>query len=715
MSQYTGGSKTKASHKIKIEKKFKSRLFEVSDYFDESNALTAVRQGMIMTIPLLVVGSMALMLKSMPIPAYQEILPKLLGGKLVEMLSFIQSASFGLLAVALALATSFCYAKIKLKDAKSISGDCVIVMLTSIASLAGYSGIQYEDFAVGSLGNTNIFAALFISLFTGWVYFKIKEKGLFRIRQRGMEADSFYAEAVSGIIPALLIVGFFAVLRQAFELIFHVKSLQELLEIGVNSLFKQIGNGLGIAIILLLLIHIMWFFGIHGNNVLETIMQNNFVVISAGVVYSKTFQDVFVIMGGTGSILCLVIAILLFSKKSGIRNIAKLSLPTVIFNISEIVSFGLPVVLNPIFFIPYMLVPVVNCIISYAAISLGLVPHVVRTVEWTSPVFLSGYEATGSIAGGILQAVCLVVGVLIYLPFLRMFEERDKRQLIKRVKELTFELQRQEESKTAISLTARSDSLGNVARVMAADLKDAIKNKKLFLLYQPQVDRDGKCIGAEAMLRWKHPVAGFIYPPLIIRLAKEENMLRDIEEYLFDESACAISKIGREIDKEFKISVNITNASLARDGFEAYMTDRIEKYHIPPERLWLEVTEQEALIFSDEIVDKIGRIRERGHKFLIDDFGMGHTSLVYLQTNYFDVVKLDGSLTRDVLTNNRNKNIIESIVNLGKSLNFETVAEYVETQEQKDRLAELGCDIFQGYLYSKPIPLEEFIAWMKEH
>ena len=192
-------------------------------------------------------------------------------------------------------------------------------------------------------------------------------------------------------------------------------------------------------------------------------------------------------------------------------------------------------------------------------------------------------------------------------------------------------------------------------------------------------------------------------------------MLRDIEEYLFDESACAIAKISKEVDREFKISVNITNASLAWEGFENCMTDRIEKYHIPPEKLWLEVTEQEALIFSDEIVDKICRIREKGHKFLIDDFGMGHTSLVYLQTNYFEVVKLDGSLTRDVLINNRNNDIIESIVNLGKSLNFKTVAEYVETQEQRDKLAELGCDIFQGYLYSKPIELDEFIEWIKKH
>lgn len=238
------------------------------------------------------------------------------------------------------------------------------------------------------------------------------------IQQRGMEADNCYAEAVSGIVPALLVVAFFAVFRQVFVAVFHVDSVQGLLEIAVGRLLGSIENGLIVAIAVLLLAHCMWLFGIHGSNVLEPVMQENFVRISEGAVFNKTFLDVFVHMGGTGSILCLVIAILLFSKKGSIKNIAKLSFPTAIFNISEIIAFGLPVILNPIFVIPYLLVPVVLCIISYAAVYIGIVPHVVRQVEWTTPVFLSGYLATGSVAGSILQAVCLAAGVLIYLPFL---------------------------------------------------------------------------------------------------------------------------------------------------------------------------------------------------------------------------------------------------------------------------------------------------------
>ncbi len=698
-----------------MNERVKNRLFCISDYFDDNIMFVAVRQGMVMTIPLLVCGSMALMFVSLPLPVYQEFLSDLWGGRVVEFFRFIQSASFGFFAVGLALTTSFSYAVIRQRDKGGAGGDPVMVMLITMVSLIGFSGIQQEGFSVASLGTNNIFTALFIALSCSALFFKIKDKRLFVIQQRGMEADNCYAEAVSGIVPALLVVAFFAVFRQVFVAVFHVDSVQGLLEIAVGRLLGSIENGLIVAIAVLLLAHCMWLFGIHGSNVLEPVMQENFVRISEGAVFNKTFLDVFVHMGGTGSILCLVIAILLFSKKGSIKNIAKLSFPTAIFNISEIIAFGLPVILNPIFVIPYLLVPVVLCIISYAAVYIGIVPHVVRQVEWTTPVFLSGYLATGSVAGSILQAVCLAAGVLIYLPFLRLFEERDERQLVKNVKLLTAELQKQEAANAIMPLTERKDMLGGVARVLSADLKDAIRDKKLFFVYQPQVDADEICIGAEVLIRWIHPIAGFIYPPLIIQLAKEEKLLHDIEAYLFDEAAYAVCEIDKVIRTEFKISVNITNESLAWEDFEYCLADKVRKYNVSPTRMWLEITEQDALVSSQEMLDKIQRLKEQGHKFLIDDFGMGHTSLMYLQTNHFGVVKLDGSLTKDVLQNNRNKDIIAAITELGKSLHFETIAEYVETEEQKDKLLELGCNGFQGYYYSKPIALAELIPWMEQH
>lgn len=693
----------------------KSRLLRVSDHFDNNLLFMAVRQGMVMMIPLLVSGSAALMLYSLPIPAYQKFLYGFWDGRAVAFLNFIQSASYGFFAMGLSLTTSFSYAEIRLRSRGGNRGDAVTVMLTTMASLIGFLGVQRKDFSVEALGTYNIFTALFIALGCCELFFRLKDTGIFRIRRRGMEADGGYLEAVSGILPAMVTVAFFGILRQAFMAVFQVDSLQGLLETAVGGLFASIENGLAAAIVILLLAHCMWIVGIHGSKVIDPAMQENFVRISQGEVYSKTFQDVFVFMGGTGSVLCLVIAILLFSRKRSIKNIARLSLPAAVFNISEMISFGLPVILNPIFVIPYLLVPVVLCVISYAAIDSGIVPHVIHQVEWTTPVFLSGYMATGSIAGSLLQGLCLVTGVLIYLPFLRLFEERDERRLTKNVKELTAELQRQEEANAITPLTKRGDALGGVARLLAADLRDAVENKELFFVYQPQVNAAEKCIGAEALIRWKHPIAGFIYPPLIIQLAREEKLLSDLESYMFDEAAHAISEIGKTVRTPFKISVNITNESLMWDGIEECIADKVRKYGISPDRLWLEITEQDALVSTEDMLDKIRRLKERGHRFLIDDFGMGHTSLLYLQTSHFRVVKLDGSLTKDVLKNERNRSIIAAITELGRSLHFDTIAEYVETKEQKELLRILGCGSFQGYYYSKPVALTELIPWMEQN
>lgn len=528
-----------------MKEQMKNGLFRIADDFDNNPLFQSVRQGMVMMIPLLVSSAVAFMLSSLPISGYQEFLNHLWNGQIAAFLGLIRSASEETLAIGLALTTCFSYAMQKNQS----RGDAVTVMLTAAVSLIGFSGVPQGEISVEVLGSHNIFAALFIALGCSVLFFKIKETRFFRIRWRGVGADACYAEAVSGVIPALLVVAFFVILRQLFVAVLHVDSLQEILETAVRKLLDPAQNSLPAAIVTLLLVHGMWLVGIHGSYVLGSVIYENFGVIREDVVYNKTFQDVFVCMGGTGSVLCLVTAILLFSRKGNIKNIAKLSFPTVIFNISEIIAFGLPVILNPIFVIPYLLAPVVMCLISYAAVYIGIVPHVVSEVEWTTPVFLSGYLATGSVAGSILQAVCLAAGVLIYLPFLRLFEEQRERQMAKNVKELTEELQRQEEANAIMPLTQRKDVLGGTAKVLAEDLKDAIRDRKLFFLYQPQMDTQGKCIGAEALIRWRHPIAGPIYPPLVIQLAKEEKLLHDIETYMFDEIVEGLRSLENSTDR----------------------------------------------------------------------------------------------------------------------------------------------------------------------
>ncbi len=147
---------------------------------------------------------------------------------------------------------------------------------------------------------------------------------------------------------------------------------------------------------------------------------------------------------------------------------------------------------------------------------------------------------------------------------------------------------------------------------------------------------------------------------------------------------------------------------------EGYIRQTMEQKGIDAHMLWIEITEQDILPQTDVVVRKLEELKKQGHKLLIDDFGMGHTSLLYLQSEYFDVVKLDGSLTRPLLKSHTNQKIVRSIIELGQELGVNVIAEFVENREQRDLLDTLGCHCYQGYLYAKPLELEEFITYMKQ-
>ncbi len=694
----------------------KQKKVSLTEKIQNNSAITAIRQGLICCIPLIVIGSIALMLMSLPIPIYQRFIIGVFGGRLYELLNFVYSSVYNFYSIIFAGAVTICFSLKKQQKYKQKMnmGETLVLTLITITALVGTLGIQYESFDIKSLSNINMFMALFVSLVSSNLFYLIKKKQWLKLNRDSNFYDSFYSGAIEGIIPAIIIIGFFSILRLVFVEVFEVNTVQELLESYANELIKMVDYNFGAGIAVVLLSQFMWFFGIHGNNILETVIEQNFTQIG-NEVFNKTFLDVFVIIGGCGAILGLVIAIMIYGKKKHIRNIATLSLTTTIFNISEIAVFGIPVILNPTFVIPFICIPIFNYVVCYMAMIMGWIPLVTNQVEWSAPIIVNAFQATGSWKGILLQIFCIAIDVLVYKPYVKLYEDVSDKNFAKNVELLVERLKEDEENSIVITYTDEQDELGKVARILATELEEAIAKKKLFLLYQPQVNSKDICVGGEALLRWKHPIVGYIYPPLIIKLAKEQNLLHKLEEFIMDTACSAIATIQRQVDYEFKISINLTNGSLEWDGIEACLDKYVEKYNIPNSRLWLEITENDAISSSINTIEKIKNIKNKGHKFLIDDFGMGHTSLLYLQTNYFDVLKLDGILTRDILENKRNSEIVSSIAYLSRSLDIDIIAEYVATPEQRDELAEIGCYAFQGDLYSRPIALPEFVEWMKNH
>ncbi len=692
------------------------------DTIENSKISRAIRKGLITAIPILMIGSIALILLSLPLDAYQDFLTSPAGAVLYQILSLVHSAAFDFLAIVFLITISYSYAQLCSNKMSMRIGVPVIALCCFMIM----SGAGTESFSMSNFGVNGLFIAILTAIFSSVLFIKLASVPKLTPQIYADGTDHDFNAAFSMILPGTFVLLIFASFNYVLVNILGVGNLSDFLADTMITLFMGLGKGLLSGILFVFFLGTFWFFGIHGGNVMDSVSQQyfagnvdiNIANISAGLppteILSKTFFDVFVFMGGCGTVLCLVLAIFLFSRRRSVKNIAKMGIGPTIFNINEFVIFGLPVVLNPVFFIPFVATPIVITAISYFAVSLGFVPYVTQTVEWTTPAIFSGYVATGSIAGSLLQVVNIVVGVLIYRPFIRLYEKKQVVNMKKDILELTDILAcTQRENKPPL-LLSRNDRLGSVAKMLVTDLRHAIKKHKLMLYYQPQVRSNGECFGAEALLRWEHEIAGFVAPPLIIELAREADFLGELEQEILEMACAGLRGFDEKLGTDFELSFNVTPDMLKAKNFFALLQDNVQKNQINPRNLWVEVTEQVVLSNTPELAQTIELLRQAGYKLSLDDFGMGHTSLLYLQNNQFDQVKLDGSIVRDMLQNERSCDIISSIVSLGKSLHFSVLAEYVEVPEQRDKLLELGCNEFQGYLFSRPLPQDELVKLVKQ-
>ncbi|MCI8409343.1 MAG: PTS sugar transporter subunit IIC/EAL domain-containing protein [Lachnospiraceae bacterium] len=671
--------------------------------------LTVIRYGLVMMMPFILTGGIACAVRNLPIPAYQGLITGEDFGWIGWLLDTIYNGTFGCFSIVLAVSLAISFAMEK----NETTDKAALYVVVALGAYGVQLNIGTEHFDTESFGTTGSFLAIVIPITACYLYSWLKRITFLSMKEYTVGMEVICGNAIQAFLPVLLIIGFYALLAKGLTILFGVYSLQSLISNAFCTLFEnsQMGfwQGLGYTLVL----HVLWVFGIHGSHVLEPVAQNVFT-LQDGVIFSKSMFDIYVVIGGCGATICVLVALLIFFRKDRMNRIAKLAFPTVIFNLNEVLNFGLPIVFNPILAVPFILTPLICYIISYGGVYWGLVPPLTQDISWTTPVLISGYMATGSIRGSLLQLFCIILGVFIYLPFLHINKKAREKTAKNCLKLLISELQELEQKNEVPKYLVRTDKMGLVARMIMQDLKMAIKKKELFLLYQPQINSENVCLGAEALIRWKHPMFGYIYPPLIIYLAKERGFLPQLESLLFEMACEAIQITSKEYDGDFKISVNITAKSLLWD-IEKCIEENLKKYQIPTEKLWIEITEQDMIANSNIVIDKLSRLKKVGHTLLIDDFGMGHTSLLYLQSNYFDVVKLDGSLVGKMLDLETNQKIISSIVKLGSELDVAVIAEYVENNQQKEKLLELGCKRYQGYLFSKPVSLEDFIAYLKAH
>jgi diguanylate cyclase (GGDEF)-like protein/PAS domain S-box-containing protein len=249
---------------------------------------------------------------------------------------------------------------------------------------------------------------------------------------------------------------------------------------------------------------------------------------------------------------------------------------------------------------------------------------------------------------------------------------------------------------------------------MEADLRQGLLQNQFILHYQPQVNHTSHVTGAEALLRWAHPVRGMVPPGDFIPLAEETGLILPLGLWVLETSCAQLSAWGQQPETaHLTIAVNVSARQFRHQDFVRQVKAALTSTGAAPGKLKLELTESVLLDDVDDVIAKMSELKACGVCFSLDDFGTGYSSLSYLKRLPLDQLKIDQSFVRDVLVDANNAAIARTIVALAHSLGLNVIAEGVETEDQLLFLATHGCHAYQGYLFSKPLPLEQFEVFLK--
>lgn len=390
--------------------------------------LVAIRDGFVAIMPLILVGALAVLINSFPVDAYQDTMKAIFGGDVWK--SFggnLWNGTFAVMSLLVTFSTAY-------NLAKSYNADGIAAGLVSFGSLIMlYSGSE-KDWALPFpfLGAQGLFVALFVALVATEIFVKLAGNPKLIVKMPEGVPPAV-AKSFAALIPSIVVLTVFGVLK-CLTVAVGIPNIHEAVFKAIQAPISGLADHLGSAIFVAFLVHLLWFFGLHGTNILGPLLnavylpaiESNIAAFQAGQpiphIVTMPFFDAFVWMGGAGCTFGLVVAIFIAGKRKSNRSIASLSAAPVLFNINEPMMFGMPIVLNPIYLLPFVITPIILTVTTYMAISMGIVPRTIAMMPWTTPPVIGGFLVTGSVMGALLALVNLAISVVLYIPFIIMGE-----------------------------------------------------------------------------------------------------------------------------------------------------------------------------------------------------------------------------------------------------------------------------------------------------
>ncbi|MCP1100866.1 PTS system cellobiose-specific IIC component [Aequitasia blattaphilus] len=418
-----------------------NKLVTVASKIGRQRHLSAIRDGFISLIPLMIVGSIGTLINNFP-TGQTSTLRMFLSEN--EFLSWIVTLNGNIWWGSMGVMSIFTVVTISYYLAKSYEGDALMAGLVSLSSflastpqnavlMAGDEEISGWGFiSTRHINAQGLFVAILIALVATELFVRFSKSEKLTIKMPAGVPPAV-SKSFGALIPGALTVIAVNFVTVMLEKILHNNVFDAIYESIAKPLSNTSGS-LGFGLVIVFLTHFLWIFGIHGPNMFEGILQtlnamaieNNQNLMNMGAsegftIFNKSFVDTFVYMGGAGVGLGLIIAILMLSKHEQIRRVGQIGVAPGVFNINEPILFGLPIVLNPVFAIPFILAPMISLVVAYTATTLGLLPPVGVIIPWTTPPILSGLFASNfSIWGPIVQIINLGLSIVIYIPFVKI-------------------------------------------------------------------------------------------------------------------------------------------------------------------------------------------------------------------------------------------------------------------------------------------------------
>ena len=404
-----------------------------------NKVLIAIRDGFLVSTPLIIVASIFLVIANFPIPGYVDFLAQFFGQGWPSKMDAIIDSTFSVLGLLGAVGIGYAYARQLESDpiaGGAVALVCFLIITPKVHSdfVNAANGKAFNGFALAHLGSAGMFLAMLTAIISVKIFVTIKNKGWVIKMPDGVPPA--VTQSFAALIPSAFAMFFFFVVYLVFSATdyqyahnFIYKILQApLMGFGQSWIFEPIYQFLST---------LFWFFGINGPAVTNTVFNpihlaltaENLEAFKQGAtlpnIFTGPFGDFFGNFGGGGSTLSLVFLMVFFGKSERMKKLGRLAIVPGIFGINEMIIFGLPVVLNPLIVIPFILTPLVNTILSTIATLIGLIPYTTgAALPWTTPFFFSGWLATGSIVAGLFQIVLIIIGMCIYYPFFRVIDKQ---------------------------------------------------------------------------------------------------------------------------------------------------------------------------------------------------------------------------------------------------------------------------------------------------